>query len=92
MLTLYGIRNCDTCREARRWLDERGIAYRFHDLRADGIDRPTIEAWAGRVGTAALVNRRGRTWKQLDGAWREQADDSTLHRLAAEEPTLLTGC
>ncbi len=48
--TLYGIRNCDTMKKARAWLDARGVAYRFHDYKAEGIDRARLDSWAQSVG------------------------------------------
>ena len=88
-ITLYGIRNCDTCRRALRWLAERGIDHRFHDLRADGVDRATIDAWADALGVDALLNRRGRTWRELDPARRERLDEDGTRTLLAAEPLLI---
>ena len=45
MTTLYGIKNCDTIKKARKWLADNGIEYTFHDVRTDGIDGATIEKW-----------------------------------------------
>jgi len=63
MTTLYGIRNCDTIRKARRWLDENGVEYTFHDVRADGLDRKTLSSWEQQLGWEQLLNRRGTTWR-----------------------------
>ncbi len=89
MITLYGIRNCDTCRRAWKWLDEHGVEYRFHDLRRDGIDRETVDRWMDAVGDAQLVNRRGSTWRSLDSQARESLDDEGLRGLLSEQPTLI---
>ncbi len=89
MIELYGIGQCDTCRKAWKWLDEQGLAYRFHDVRRDGIDRPTVDAWADAIGTDALINRRGQTWRKLDPSEREGLDDAGLRALLAREPTLV---
>lgn len=64
-ITLYGIPNCDTVRKARNWLDTRGIGYRFHDLRREGLAEPTLDRWIAQLGWEALLNRRGTTWRQL---------------------------
>ncbi len=88
MIELYGIRQCDTCRKAWQWLDEQGIEYTFHDLRREGIDRATVDAWAAAVGTDALVNRRGQTWRKLDPAEREVGEPG-LRALLAGEPMLI---
>jgi arsenate reductase len=63
---VYGINNCDTCRKARRWLDDAGADYRWHDIRKDGVTESMIGTWLNDVGTAKLINRRGRSWRELD--------------------------
>ena len=89
MIKLYGIRQCDTCRKAWKWLEEQGLGYGFHDIRRDGIDRPTVDEWADAVGTEALVNRRGQTWRRLDPNERDGLDEEGLRALLAREPTLI---
>ncbi len=71
MATVYGIGNCDSCRAARRWLDEEKIACRFHDFDAEGLETARLEAWIGEHGWEALVNRRSRTWRALPEAARK---------------------
>ena len=88
MVIVYGLRNCDTCRKARRWLEQQGIDYRFVDLRRDGIDGERIGGWAERLGVDALINRRGRTWRELAEAERER-DAAGLCDLAAGQPALI---
>lgn len=87
--TVYGITNCDTVRRARRWLDERGVVYRFHDFRRDGLDAGTLEGWAHAVGWETLLNRRGTTWRKLDAAQRDNLDAGRAIRLMTEQPTLI---
>ncbi len=89
MIELYGIKQCDTCRKAWKWLGERGLEYRFHDVRRDGIDRSMVDAWADTVGTEALVNRRGQTWRRLEPSERDGLDDAGLRALLQREPTLI---
>jgi len=89
MMTLYGIRNCDTCRRAMRRLDDEGIEWRFHDLRRDGLDRERVDRWAAILGTDAMVNRRGQTWRRLDPQARETLSDDALRDLLVREPTLV---
>ncbi len=45
---IYGIKNCDTMKKARAWLDKHGVDYVFHDYKTDGIEREKLERWAGR--------------------------------------------
>ena len=89
MPTLYGIRNCDTVRKARRWLDDHGVTYDWHDFRADGLPGDDLDRWLAAVGDAVLVNRRGRTWRQLPESAREQLDPASLRALLLEQPTLI---
>lgn len=89
MTTLYGIRNCDTMKKARRWLDQRGIDYRFHDYRKDGVDRRQLEAWIDELGWDALLNRRGTTWRRLPQGVRERIDRRGALRLMLENPAII---
>ena len=76
MTILYGIRNCDTVKKARRWLDEHAIAYRFHDFRADGLDKRRLAHWTEQLGWEALLNRGGTTWRQLPSLQRDKVEDA----------------
>ena len=64
-LHFYGIPNCDTVRKARAWLDGRGIEYAFHDYKKEGVSRELLDAWMGKVGWEALLNRAGTTFRAL---------------------------
>ena len=64
-ITIYGIKACDTMKKARAWLDDHGVAYAFHDYKAAGIDRASLERWAGQVGWDVLLNRSGTTFRKL---------------------------
>ena len=66
MLTMYGIKNCDTIKKARRWLEAHQIAYQFPDYRADGLDRELLNTFIAELGWEALLNTRGTTWRKLD--------------------------
>ena len=89
MVTLYGIRNCDTVRKARRWLEEHGVDYRFHDLRRDGLDAGLLDAWVGDLGWEKLVNRRGTTWRELPTEERESLDAARARQLIRKHPALI---
>ena len=65
VVTIYGIKNCDTMKKARSWLDARGVAYAFHDYKTAGIERGTLEAWVREVGWETLLNRAGTTFRKL---------------------------
>ena len=89
MVTLYGIKNCDTVRKARRWLADHAIDYRFHDLRADGLSRSQLSAWATDLGWEALLNRRGTTWRQLPATQRDALDCAKTVDLMLNHPALI---
>lgn len=89
MLTLYGLRNCDTCRKARTWLDRRGLAHRFHDFRTDGLDSELLEQFERALGWEALLNRRGTTWRGLPEADRAGLDRGKALALMLAHPALV---
>jgi Spx/MgsR family transcriptional regulator len=87
-LTVYGIRQCDSCRQALKWLDGQGIEHRFHDLRADGLERERVARWLRSGFAAALVNRRSTTWRQLTEPQRGATGEALL-QLLLDHPTLI---
>ena len=88
--TLYGIPNCDTVKRARAWLDEHGVAYRFHDFKKDGVPEAELDRWLKAPGWEALVNRRGTTWRKLDDATRASVvDAATARAVLLANPTLI---
>ncbi len=88
-VTIYGIRNCDTMKKARTWLDERGLAYAFHDYKAEGIDKARLEAWAKHVGWETLLNRAGTTFRKLPEKDREHITEKKAIALMANEPSMI---
>ena len=74
--TLYGIPNCDTVKRARAWLDDHGVAYRFHDFKKQGVPEAQLDSWLKSLGWEPLVNRRGTTWRKLDEATRASVVDA----------------
>jgi Spx/MgsR family transcriptional regulator len=89
LITLYGIKNCDTVKKARKWLDLHGIEYRFHDFRLDGLEPQTVAGWLDELGWQDLVNRRSTSWKALDEATREGMDNSSALAAIMAQPTLI---
>ena len=86
---LYGIRNCDTMKKARGWLDAAGVTYDFHDYKLAGIETATLRDWAGQVGWEVLLNRRGTTFRKLDEAERADIDEAKAIALMAAHPSLI---
>jgi Spx/MgsR family transcriptional regulator len=89
LITLYGIKNCDTVKKARVWLEERGIDYSFHDFREDGIDESRVREWLAELGWQELVNRRSTSWKSMDAGTREKMDADRALREILRQPTLI---
>ncbi len=87
--TLYGIRNCDTMKKAWTWLDQRGVAYEFHDYKRQGIDRPTLEGWVKQVGWEVLLNRAGTTFKKLPDADKADLTEARAIGLMLAQPTMI---
>jgi arsenate reductase len=87
--TIYGIKNCDTVRKARKWLDGQGIDYTFHDFRTDGLAKKDLRTWIKAVGWEVLLNKRGTTWRQLPENDRETVDESKAIDLMLANPTLI---
>ncbi|MBP1151704.1 MULTISPECIES: ArsC family reductase [Methylocaldum] len=89
MIVLYGIRNCDTCKKARAWLDARGLIYRFHDFREDGLELSVLEDIERALGWELLLNRRSTTWRQLSDADRLDLNREKALQLMVRLPTLI---
>jgi len=87
-LQLYGIRNCDSCREAQRWLRIRKVPYTFHDLREDGLSADLVGEWFDSAHGPMLLNRRSTTWRHLDDSEKETALGDPVS-LVLKHPTLL---
>ena len=89
MTRIYGIKNCDTMKKARAWLDAKGVAYDFHDYKASGIDRARLEAWAKRVGWEVLLNRAGTTFRKLADADKAGLDEQKAIALMMAQPSMI---
>jgi len=88
VIVVYGIRQCDTCRKALKWLESRGDAHRFHDLRTDGLQPTRLSAWLASPLAAQLVNRRSTTWRRLSDGQKRVAG-AALQQLLLDHPTLV---
>ena len=89
MITLYGIKNCDTVKKARKWLAENGIEHRFHDFRADGLEAAQIERWCAVVGWEKLLNKAGTTFRQLPPEQKLDLNETRARALMLAQPTLI---
>ncbi len=89
MVTVYGLKNCDSCRAARTYLKERDFVHDFHDLRADGLDPATLDTWIAELGWEPLLNKKSTTWRGLDDADKEGVDAARAQALMLAHPTLV---
>ncbi|AKJ42911.1 ArsC family reductase [Pragia fontium] len=88
--SLYGIKNCDTIKKARRWLEEHQITYRFHDYRADGLDDALLQRLIDGLGWEALLNTRGTTWRKLSDEQKAAAsNEAGAKALMLEQPSII---
>jgi arsenate reductase len=89
MTTMYGIKNCDTIKKARTWLEDRGIAYTFHDYKAEGIDEARLRRWCAEKGWEVLLNRAGTTFRNLPDADRVGLDLDKAVALMQRQPSMI---
>lgn len=85
----YGIKNCDTIKKMKKWLDEQGIKYRFHDYRVDGLDRSLLETFEAELGWEALLNKRGTTFRQLSDEQKNTLNRDSALTLMLEQPAMI---
>lgn len=88
-MKLYGIKNCDTVKKARKWLDEHGIDHEFHDFRKDGLDDTLLSNWETAIGWDALINRRGTTWRKLPEEVRDTISAQSAHDIMLDNPSII---
>jgi arsenate reductase (glutaredoxin) len=89
MNTLYGIKNCDTMKKARTWLDDHGVTYAFHDYKAAGIDREHLEKWCKELGWEIVLNRAGTTFRKLPDADKTNLTESKAIKLMLAQPSMI---
>jgi len=87
--TIYGIKNCDTMRKARAWLDAHGVAYDFHDYKAAGIDEATLRRWIAKLGWETLLNRAGTTFRKLPDSEKTGIDERKAVALMLAQPSMI---
>lgn len=89
MITVYGLKNCDTCKKALAWLKAEGIAHSFHDVREDGLDQAKVTAWIAELGWETLLNTRSTTWRGLGPEDKADIDAAKAARLILAHPALM---
>lgn len=89
MIILYGIKNCDSVKKARKWLADNNLDYQFHDFRADGITAELVQSFIAQSSWEALLNKRSISWKQLNTADKENITEEKVIALFLATPTLI---
>ena len=89
MLTIHGIKNCDTMKKARAWLDAAGVAYAFHDYKTQGIDAASLQRWIDKLGWEALLNRAGTTFRALPDDQKQGLDAQKALALMLAQPSMI---
>jgi arsenate reductase (glutaredoxin) len=88
-VTIYGIKNCDTMKKARAWLDSHGVAYEFHDYKVTGAPKEKLKAWCDELGWETLLNRAGTTFRKLPEADKEGLNERKAIALMLEQPSMI---
>ena len=88
-VTIYGIKNCDTMKKARAWLDKHGVAYAFHDYKTAGIERAQLEEWSKKIGWETLLNRAGTTFKKLPDRDKDGITQAKALALMIKQPSMI---
>lgn len=88
-ITIYGIKNCDTMKKARAWLDKRDVEYKFHDYKTVGIERERLERWSNKLGWETLLNRAGTTFRKLPDKDKQVADAKKAIALMLAQPSMI---
>jgi arsenate reductase len=89
VITMYGIRNCDTVKKARAWLERAGVAYEFHDYKTAGIDRVRLQSWCKEHGWEALLNRSGTSFRKLADIDKTDLTEARALKLMLANPSLI---
>ncbi|MEX0407996.1 ArsC family reductase [Aquibium sp. LZ166] len=88
-VTIYGIKNCDTMKKARAWLDAHGVAYAFHDYKTAGLDEARLQGWIDELGWEPLLNRAGTTFRKLPDRDKADLDEEKARRLMLDQPSMI---
>ena len=89
MITMFGIKNCDTIKKARKWLEAEGIEYQFHDYKKEGLSSDTLNGWVNDLGWEALVNKRGTTWRKLPEDVKESINQASAIEIMLENTSII---
>ena len=89
MVKMYGIPNCGTIKKARRWLDDNGVAYEFHDYKKQGVPEKNLKSWVKKVCWETVLNKRGTTWRKLDDKTKNSINEASAIKIMLENPSII---
>ena len=88
-ITMYGIKNCDTIKKARKWLEAEGVDYQFHDYKKEGIQKDQLISWIDQLGWEVLLNKRGTTWRKLPDDVKDNIDEASAITVMLENTSII---
>lgn len=88
-ITMYGIKNCDTIKKARKWLEAENVDYQFHDYKKEGIQKDQLVAWIDQLGWEVLLNKRGTTWRKLPDDIKDNIDEASAISVMLENASII---
>ncbi|PYF78627.1 arsenate reductase [Marinomonas alcarazii] len=89
MITIFGIKNCDTMKKAFRWLDDNNLEYHFHDYKKAGVDETLAKTWVEALGWENVINKRGTTWRKLDDEVKNTIDSEKAVNIMLAQPSII---
>lgn len=89
MHTMYGIKNCETVKKARKWLEENQIEYDFYDYKSQGVEEKKLKSWAKELGWETLLNTKGMTWRKLPDEAKQNLTEAKAIQLMMEHPSVI---
>lgn len=88
-VVMYGIKNCDTIKKAKKWLDAKGVEFVFHDYRKDGLTDELLNTLESSLGWEAMVNKRGTTWRKLPDETKDSMDKALAVQTMLDNPAII---
>jgi len=89
MITLYGISNCDTIKKTKKWLENSGIEFQFHDFRKDGLEKKQLASWCKELNWETLLNKRGTTWRKLPNEVKNTITETRAIKIMLDQPAII---
>jgi arsenate reductase len=89
MINLYGIKNCDSCRKAKRWLQNRDIKFRFTDIREEVLNETLLKKWQKQLDWEKFLNKKSMTWRKIPEIERADMDARLARNMILNYPTVM---